>query len=517
MEYALEAYRNAGNQRTIAESRYAAETKKAMAGYNKGVVAQGKEKLAGYKTDDAIFEASIRKVDMDHTRGLISGADADVKLAKMFAGRKAELAYRIKELQSYQKQGITKLGGTNISTLVNGYREQIQGKQDDFGNITKAGINDMFSIAAKRASNPGAYSDIVTFKSIQTPLGEEKIYTVERKETPTDTSAYIRDELGRLVPIEKQTNEAGETFFTAYSPYVSKNGNTIVRKITSDAVPENFQSTDQLTWKDEQGNIVQEISELSDKLDKNVYNFGQNDLTPEFISATSKKLSPDDESRWVTPDEASIALQNYQLAKQPQPSAAGELGRKAYETATSGVVGLQGIGERTPIVGQAGRALRRLPEAINYGRAQLGAGKELLFGKNEVAASAKKQLFKEFAPKQAVKTLGKSIVALPKFIKSVFTPPKLPIVVKPPPAPRAFIGPINPANKFETNFGNAIRAWAGGSKAYKGYNFLTFVKKYAKQASLPQIVQTYNKYSKFGRPKETPEQITLAYRSGGGR
>src|SRR3990167_4028747 len=57
MEYALEAYRNAGNQRTIAESRYAAETKKAAAGYNKGITAQGKEKLAEYKSDDAAFEA----------------------------------------------------------------------------------------------------------------------------------------------------------------------------------------------------------------------------------------------------------------------------------------------------------------------------------------------------------------------------------------------------------------------------------------------------------------------------
>lgn len=231
MEYALEAYRNAGNQRDVAESRLRGESAAAKT-LN---TPEAKQRLLDWEQEDKAHEDFVRKVDMVYQQGQISGTDADKALLQGFLLRKQEVQERLSVLTDLQKKGITKIGRSQITTLLDKVTGEMTRKVGSSGAISPS-VNDVINGLYDRVNNVGNYVDVVKEKNILGGLGPERVLTVERRRRTEVGNNFIQDEFGRFTEFKSATDEKGNKYFFAEVPFVNPDGSTSIKTITASGV-----------------------------------------------------------------------------------------------------------------------------------------------------------------------------------------------------------------------------------------------------------------------------------------
>ena len=296
-EYALEAYRNAGNQRTIAEKRSLAESKRGTASGNKAQTQAVRDQFSEFDAEDEQHKTVLRIIDETYQQNGQTGLESDQFLAEEYNTRVKELKNRMSILQDLQRQGLSSANQKSVDNELRSTIELLKGDPTETGE-GRLGAEDLLGFVQQRVNNPDSYGDFVVKKTINTDVGQQEVFSVERRTIPPDTKKFIKDEQGRYIELQKVINEDGSVSLLAQSPYTNPDGSISVRSIRTEPLLEANASdgidtilstvnTDDLAWFGDDDKSRKDLGELNPKLNCQV-NFGNEELTPEFLFTASR-------------------------------------------------------------------------------------------------------------------------------------------------------------------------------------------------------------------------------------
>lgn len=191
-EYGLEAYRNAGNQSTIADARARALERKGAAAGTKALVAAAKEQKAQWKVEDSVFEQDVRAINELTRQGVLgtrkneNGEDVNERaflLGRTYQTWKETIEARIDYLEENPELNAK----MTEEYSAEGLKFKLEGGITRNGN-EQAGINDLLNDAQRFLE--AAPSSLALIANPDKNRVDQVIAPADIK------SAYIKDEYG---------------------------------------------------------------------------------------------------------------------------------------------------------------------------------------------------------------------------------------------------------------------------------------------------------------------------------
>jgi hypothetical protein len=235
IEYALTCYRNAGNQRTIADKRATALERKGAAAGKKLETQEAKAWIAENKFEDASHIRKIEEIEAMYQKGELRGNEYEEHLLEEYNTRRIELTDRMTQLEELQAAGIYTLAGNNVANMVETARKELEEGTEENPGIDEW-LNKLNTMQLE--ANKGKYIDVVSEKiEDDLPTGE---FEVDRRRMPEGgMTEYMQDELGRYHQIKVATLPAGSlddegkpvfgTYLYVEVPIVNKDGTKTVK------------------------------------------------------------------------------------------------------------------------------------------------------------------------------------------------------------------------------------------------------------------------------------------------
>lgn len=488
-EYALTALKNAGNARDIAQRKGSATSRSGGTKY-------AKELQGEIDRTNNDFRDSVKKARQEYELDG-NGNKFDQALSLAYSvrinGDENHYGYEdiIQELKNKKREGINTLGGTSIDKLLIRYDKELNGSINDQGEIT-GGIMEKVRELQNRMANHDQYIDVLRLDKQGTP-------TLNR-ELAGSPDLYVLDEYGRRIPVTQdntdQVDKQGNKLVVLTATSADRDGRIV--KITSDPVSPTT-PLGQVTFHDNQGNLVENLGSISNALD------GRFDF---FHTAT--KTDDYWKNVGLTYQQA-LDIGRSKLDSQLQQPRNGLLDSIARIGGNALDFGLKNLTLRAtdPFAG-SNETQQLRPTDFPVAPTTLPSAPELP-APLRLPSTKANEIGKPVVPSiklpssTSIKPSG-SLSSPGKISNDVLSGLSLAPLNKTAP----IYGPVNPNNAIQ-GLTNDIKNWP------KGFTFPSFVQKYATLLPLNKIYDVYNQTTKYGAPKESYQDVVNVYKKAGGK